>query len=233
LKVKHKVPEGMSDHEQQAAGKKLAELEHERASLENQARDAAASFRSKLKPLRKKISELAEEVRKGQRMVERLCEERFDPTTREVLVLDIDSGAIIERIAEKAYEGPLVIKALEQEAKAKAAKPKKPALSVVEKPRFQGKDANGAVYELTETQFHEHQKDPEADALYYVGNGKQARLVSSWQVLPDKGEGEASPPAEGDGDGAEHLRAVQATGQLDLPDNDDTTKRRSRRRRDA
>lgn len=229
MKVKHKVPEGMSDHEQQAAGKKLAELEHERASLENQARDAAASFRSKLKPLRKKISELAEEVRKGQRMVERLCEERFDPTTREVLVLDIDSGAVIERIAEKAYEGPLVIKALEQEAKASKARKAGPA--AVEKPRFQGKDANGAVYELTETQFHEHQKDPEADALYYVGNGKQARLVSSWQVLPDKGEGEASPPAEGDGDGAEHLRAVQATGQLDLPD--DTTKRRSRRRRDG
>lgn len=227
MKVKHKVPEGMTDAEQQAAGKKLAELEHERASLEQQARDAAGAFRNKLKPLRKKISELAEDVRKGQRLVEKVCEERFDPTTREVIVLDPDTGTVIERIAEKAYEGPLVFKALEQESKSKG---KKAALAVVEKPRFQGKAADGGVYEITETQFHDHQKAPkDEDALYYVGGGKQVRLVESWQVLPDK---PADPPPPAEGDGAEHLRAVQATGQLDLVD-EDNTKRRARRRRDG
>lgn len=105
MKVTKRLPVGMSDAEMQAAGTRLANLEHERRSLENDAKDAAASFRKKLKPLRKEIGELADEVRKGQRLEDVECEELRDPDTNQIVVRRLDTGEEIIEPAEET-EGP-------------------------------------------------------------------------------------------------------------------------------
>lgn len=102
MKVTKRLPVGMSDQEQQAAGLRLANLEHERRSIENDARDAAAAFRKKLKPLRKEIGELTDEVRKGQRLEDVECEELRDPTTNEIVITRLDTGEQIREAPEEA-----------------------------------------------------------------------------------------------------------------------------------
>lgn len=101
MKVTKRLPVGMSDVDLQAAGLKLAQLEHERRSIENDAKDAAASFRKKLKPLRKQIGELADEVRGGQRLEDVECEELRDPTTNEIVIHRLDTGEEIREPAEE------------------------------------------------------------------------------------------------------------------------------------
>lgn len=120
MKVTKRLPVGMSDAELQAAGTRLANLEHERRSIENDAKDAAASFRKKLKPLRKEIGELADEVRKGQRLEDVECEELRDATTNEIIVTRLDTG---EQIREAPEEEDGQQKLLPGPAPKKKAKP--------------------------------------------------------------------------------------------------------------
>ena len=55
----------LSPEEGQAKSKELASATLERAQLEQDAKDAAASFRTKLKPVKKRIAELAEMISSG------------------------------------------------------------------------------------------------------------------------------------------------------------------------
>ena len=101
MKVTKRLPVGMSDAEMQAAGKQLAELEHERRMIEIDQKDTNAQFRKKLKPLRKAIGELADEVRKGQRLEDVECEELRDPDSNQIVVRRLDTG---EEIVEAPEE---------------------------------------------------------------------------------------------------------------------------------
>ena len=105
--ITKQLPVGMSDHEQQLAGKRLATLMHEITLVEDDARLASASYKTKLKPLRKDRDKLAEEVRNGQLMREVECEELRDAVTREIITRRLDTGEET-RMPEEDHDGPLM-----------------------------------------------------------------------------------------------------------------------------
>jgi hypothetical protein len=64
-KMTRDLPCKLTNEEAQKKGRELAVLTKERAAIEQEAKDMAASFRSKLKPVKKTITELSEQLSSG------------------------------------------------------------------------------------------------------------------------------------------------------------------------